>query len=126
VTNRGVSKIIPLAELAERDNYTCWLCDRPVDMSLVHPHPMSASRDHIRKSSEGGSDRSSNLKLAHMVCNEQRESNGVFAQTPTYVPTKKRRYPPRPANWTRHKPKSQPIYSRRMANWAIAEQTLGD
>lgn len=72
-------------EIAERDNYICWLCDKPVDMSLEWPDPESPSVDHVVPLSLGGSDLKSNVKLAHLGENVTRgnrinwkagESNG--------------------------------------------------
>lgn len=58
--------------IAARDGWICHLCSAPVDPALAHPHPLSASLDHLRPRSVGGSHRRDNLKLAHLKCNEER------------------------------------------------------
>jgi 5-methylcytosine-specific restriction endonuclease McrA len=54
----------------ERDGWTCWLCEEPVDRDLIgsrdHWRP---SLDHVIPRSSGGSNEDSNLRLAHWWCN---------------------------------------------------------
>lgn len=48
----------------------CAICGKPVDKSLLPPHPMSASVDHIIPIAKGGHPSDlSNLQLAHRACN---------------------------------------------------------
>lgn len=54
-----------LQVIAERDNWTCWLCGRDV-------RPTSASADHLIPKSKGGKNVITNLKLAHKGCNSRR------------------------------------------------------
>lgn len=63
----------------KRDRNTCQLCRRPVDMTLPHQHPMSATLDHIVcQSWTLVPDHSpANLRLAHMICNAQRGNRVV-------------------------------------------------
>ena len=59
-----------------RDKGICGICGNPV------PHPtqalegrarrLAATRDHILPKSKGGTDKSSNLRLAHYACNSRR------------------------------------------------------
>lgn len=56
-------------QIALRDGYSCGICSSAVDMSLRHPHPLSASIDHVIPLSRGGADAPSNVQLAHFVCN---------------------------------------------------------
>lgn len=65
-----------IGELGRRDNWRCHLCRRHVDWKLDHPHPMSASRDHLVPASAGGSNESANLALAHLQCNIRRGTGG--------------------------------------------------
>lgn len=58
-----------VAFLVERDGADCRLCGDPVDLALVWPHRMSATRDHIVPFALGGSNDASNLQLAHFSCN---------------------------------------------------------
>lgn len=62
--------------LGARDGWRCHLCHKPVDRRLEHPHPQSASRDHIVPVSEGGMDLPANLALAHLGCNMDRLTAG--------------------------------------------------
>jgi 5-methylcytosine-specific restriction endonuclease McrA len=66
---------ISLDALYERDGGICQLCFRPCDRN-------SASRDHIRPRSRGGSDNPNNIQLAHRLCNWRRGSSHL-QQTPS-------------------------------------------
>lgn len=55
-----------LAEVAERDRFICWLCERPVDMALRWPDLKSASVDHVIPLSMQGPDTPANVRLAHL------------------------------------------------------------
>ncbi len=56
-----------LKQIAERDGYRCGLCGEEVDMTLKHPHPESASVDHILPLSlPGATDLKTNVRLAHL------------------------------------------------------------
>lgn len=56
-------------EVFERDQWTCGLCEKPVDPSLAYPNPMSASLDHIIPLSQGGSHSRANTQCSHLTCN---------------------------------------------------------
>lgn len=56
-------------EIAERDNYICYLCDSLVDMKLVFPDPGFATVEHVVALSNGGDDTPDNVRLAHLTCN---------------------------------------------------------
>lgn len=56
-------------EIYERDNWKCGICNAGIDMNLCHPHPMSASIDHIIPLSKGGTHTESNVQSAHLKCN---------------------------------------------------------
>jgi 5-methylcytosine-specific restriction endonuclease McrA len=48
----------------------CGICGKPVDMSLMYPHPLSACIDHIVPVAKGGHPSDiNNLQLAHWACN---------------------------------------------------------
>ena len=53
----------------ERDAWTCGLCSTLVDQNLAHPHPMSASLDHVLPLAKGGTHTYTNVQLAHLTCN---------------------------------------------------------
>jgi hypothetical protein len=46
----------------------CHLCGKPIDPTFQHPHPLSASVDHIRGAATGFDMRF--LKAAHLGCNK--------------------------------------------------------
>jgi len=56
-------------EIAERDQWTCHLCNEWIDDSLPSMAKMGASLDHVIPLSKGGDDSPENLKLAHWICN---------------------------------------------------------
>lgn len=64
------------AAVAQRDGHNCWLCGLPF---AAKEKP---TLDHIKPVSMGGSNRVSNLKLAHYSCNTRR---GNTVATPTQV-----------------------------------------
>lgn len=67
-----------IAEVAERDNWTCHLCGRKVPKKSPKSwHPMKASIDHIVPISDGGHDVRSNVRLAHLHCNIKRGDGGA-------------------------------------------------
>jgi 5-methylcytosine-specific restriction endonuclease McrA len=71
--------------LAEEDE--CWLCHRPVDPELKHPHPWSATIDEVVPVSKGGSPYSrDNVRLAHRVCNIRRGNGTRTRQRPAIAP----------------------------------------
>lgn len=61
----------------ERDNWTCGICGEPVDPDLVWPDKMSASLDHIRPLSKGGTHTLDNVRCAHLSCNAARVNREV-------------------------------------------------
>ncbi|WP_371874733.1 HNH endonuclease [Streptomyces fulvorobeus] len=52
-----------------RDAWTCSLCKGPVDASAAWPAPESASVDHVKPLSKGGSHTMANVMTAHLRCN---------------------------------------------------------
>lgn len=56
-------------EIFERDGWVCGICHEPVDKTLRHPDPMSASLDHIIPISKGGAHSRENAQCAHWLCN---------------------------------------------------------
>lgn len=56
-----------------RDAWTCWICEGPVDGSLIGSRDQwRPSLDHVIPRSRGGSDDVTNLSLAHLWCNVAR------------------------------------------------------
>jgi hypothetical protein len=58
--------------ICARDGWICWLCNKPIDPSLLPPHRFSGSMDHVVPLSRGGSDDHDNLRAAHLTCNARR------------------------------------------------------
>lgn len=56
-------------EVFERDGWVCSLCGDPIDPELAHPHPRSASLDHVVPMARGGGHVKANTAAAHLVCN---------------------------------------------------------
>lgn len=52
-----------------RDHYMCALCGEPVDKTLTHPDPMSASLDHRVPIALGGTHTRDNVQCTHLACN---------------------------------------------------------
>jgi hypothetical protein len=70
--------IAPARRLAlyERDMWTCWLCEEPVDGALIGTRsPWRPSLDHVTPRSKGGSHDDDNLRLAHQWCNSVRSDD---------------------------------------------------
>ena len=70
-------KRLRFAQLRKRDGDVCWLCGEPIDFSLPRPadarlDPGAPTLDHVIPRWKGGSNKVSNLKLAHFACNNRR------------------------------------------------------
>ena len=64
-------------EILERDGWRCQIpgCKRrPIRKDAKHPHPRSASIDHIIPLSHGGDDVAANKRAAHLTCNVVRSN----------------------------------------------------
>ncbi|MFC7550391.1 HNH endonuclease [Plantactinospora sp. GCM10030261] len=78
-------------EIYERDGWTCGICKRPVDRTLVFPHPMSVSLDHVTPLARGGKHRRDNAQCAHWLCNSRKtyrlesEMDRIRRRSPTIV-----------------------------------------
>jgi 5-methylcytosine-specific restriction endonuclease McrA len=53
----------------ERDGWTCWLCQLPLDREVPRDHPAYPSVDHLVPRSMGGPYEEGNLRSAHRACN---------------------------------------------------------
>lgn len=74
------SESIEAQAIYERDHWRCGLCHTAVDKTLNHPHPMSASLDHIVPLSLGGHHVRTNVQLAHLQCNLRKGNRGHAQQ----------------------------------------------
>jgi hypothetical protein len=63
-----------LEQMAERDGWTCQLCETPVSRQFRAPHPCTPSIDHVVSLAAGGTDTLDNLRLTHQFCNADRWS----------------------------------------------------
>lgn len=63
--------------LGIRDRWRCWLCGDSIDQNLPHPHPMSASIDHVTPKAKGGTDTEANIRIAHLICNERKGARAM-------------------------------------------------
>ena len=57
------------SQIFKRDNYTCKLCNEPLDMDAQPNDNRAPSLDHIVPLAKGGSPTMSNLQAAHRLCN---------------------------------------------------------
>lgn len=55
-----------------RDEWTCQLCQQPIDPAVAWPDPMSPSVDHIVPLSKGGAHAMINVQSAHLSCNSSK------------------------------------------------------
>lgn len=74
--NGNRDKGITLKKLLIRDNYTCYICKKPIDMSdytLKDNYFIFGKKyptiDHIIPLSKGGTHTWNNVAIAHMYCN---------------------------------------------------------
>ena len=60
---------VDLFEMFESENWTCYICELPIDPELRHPDPMSPSVDHEIALKAGGSHSRKNCRGSHLRCN---------------------------------------------------------
>lgn len=62
-----------LAKRVVEEERICWLCAKPIDLTLRFPHRLSGSGDHVIPLDQGGKllDRA-NVRAAHLGCNSRR------------------------------------------------------
>lgn len=66
---------ITRSALGERDNWTCHVCNLPVDQDperFGQPRPLAATIDHLIELAAGGTHTWDNVALAHRACNIER------------------------------------------------------
>jgi hypothetical protein len=73
IRENGFEKIDPL-EVFRRDGWVCGICNKPIDRAASYPHPLSASVDHIKPVSKGGSHTLANVRCAHLSCNMKKSN----------------------------------------------------
>ena len=67
--NAGYVHRVDPQEIYERDGCQCGICGESIDLRLEHPHPLSASLDHVVPLARGGCHTRDNLQAAHFICN---------------------------------------------------------
>ncbi len=73
--NGPVDAIDPI-KVFKRDSWRCGICGKKVNPKLQHPHPNSASLDHIIPLARGGTHTWGNVQLAHLACNSAKRDVG--------------------------------------------------
>lgn len=61
-------------EIFIRDGWRCGLCGKKINRKMRHPHPASASLDHIIPISVGGVHAKTNVQCAHLGCNSRKQA----------------------------------------------------
>jgi 5-methylcytosine-specific restriction endonuclease McrA len=64
----GGSYIDPIG-VADRCNWSCGICQMPIDRLLKYPDPDSLSLDHVMPLARGGEHAIDNVQAAHLRCN---------------------------------------------------------
>jgi 5-methylcytosine-specific restriction endonuclease McrA len=81
-TLQSNGELIDLYELAERDQWQCKLCNKPISQDAKHYkgnlNLYGPSLDHIIPVSKGGSHTWSNVQLAHYYCNSIRGNKALI------------------------------------------------
>lgn len=57
----------------------CWICGEPMRKRADPDHPLAVTFDHLLPKGTGGTDRLTNLRLAHRKCNGERGMRPVEA-----------------------------------------------
>jgi len=79
IRRQGVTngRIISHDEVAQRDNFRCYLCNEPVDMELPRTSRYGATLDHVIPLTKGGQDSLDNVRLAHWICNIRKSDKSL-------------------------------------------------
>jgi hypothetical protein len=62
-------EVVIRSKVFERDEWTCGICNEPVDRLVTYPNPMSVSLDHIMPMCAGGTHTYDNVQCSHLHCN---------------------------------------------------------
>ena len=83
----AVKRRAQIAMLRSRDGADCWLCGEEMLFPEVRRiHPWLATIDHVYPLAMGGTNRSDNLKLAHLSCNTKRGTGSRIRSDPNGNP----------------------------------------
>ncbi|AZI57618.1 hypothetical protein EH165_05070 [Nakamurella antarctica] len=61
-----------LTEVGERENWRCWICDRPVDETISSNDSRGPTIDNINAATKGSKSKAGDERLAHLGCNTKR------------------------------------------------------
>jgi 5-methylcytosine-specific restriction endonuclease McrA len=75
VADRDDFDAVEAGAVFARDQWKCGLCGERIDQSLVHPHPFSASLDHVIPRARGGLHVYENVQAAHLTCNTSKKDS---------------------------------------------------
>lgn len=68
------------AAIFRRDGWRCGICGQHIDKRLKHPHPRSASIDHVIPLSKDGEHSRANVQAAHLDCNLRKSNRAAGEQ----------------------------------------------
>lgn len=69
VRRKGFVEDVSVGVLLKKNKSLCGICGMVIPKDVRHPHPMSATIDHIIPMSLGGSHSYDNTQPAHRKCN---------------------------------------------------------
>ena len=58
-------------------NPVCYICGKPIDLTLHYLDPMAGTADHVLAVYNGGTNEESNLRPAHRSCNRLKSTKPV-------------------------------------------------
>lgn len=73
---------VKASHVYERDEWTCGICQQPVDRTLTYPDPGSPSLDHVIPLARGGTHTYDNVQIAHLACNHLKSDAMPFQSAP--------------------------------------------
>jgi 5-methylcytosine-specific restriction endonuclease McrA len=70
------------AAIFERDKWTCQLCGKKIKRTVVAPHPLAPTIDHVIPlgSADRGTHEPANCQAAHFICNARKSAGGGWEQ----------------------------------------------
>lgn len=74
-----IIEVFTNTEIFERDNWTCYLCEQPVNRDADCYQPDSATVDHVKPLSRGGEHSRANTRCACLRCNSSKQASLIDA-----------------------------------------------
>lgn len=81
----AISEPFTVYDIVDRDGTDCYLCDEPVDLSLIWPDQMCRSIDHVVPLVKGGHDVFENSKLTHLRCNATKSDHTDLEEVRSWI-----------------------------------------